>query len=117
MNLSDQKRWRTTVSEDGDREIVGKYGTICQYEDGDLDVWVTNKRVACRLEKCWTAEQHYDDAALFIRPYSDLNYAAKIIRARKRRHMSPEQKKKAVEKIVRFQFPGRGHADKGVEND
>jgi len=73
---------------------------ISMLNSGDLDVWVKSPRIASKIEKLWKAKSHYDDGALvtsFIRPYSDLDLAARFIKAAKRRIISPEQRKKLVE--------------------
>lgn len=90
--IDTQRVWRT-VSEEGERVIRGKRGLVSQYPDGDLDVWVTHLRSSRTMERSgWKAKNHYDDGALFIRPFSDLDKAAKYIKAKRRRVMSPAQK-------------------------
>lgn len=89
--ITEQKNWRVSKARDmkwGEPYIACKYGLIRQYDDGDLDVWVTAIRIANRLEKVWKAKKHYDDGALFIRPYTDLDQASLILKARKRRKVS-----------------------------
>ena len=101
--LKEQKRWRIKRLIDNEPAIVGKYGQITRFPDGDLDVWITNVPVARRTERNgWKVKNHYDDGALFIRPFEDLDAAARIIRAPKRRHLSPEQKAKAVERLAKY---------------
>ncbi len=91
MKLKDQRTWRITRDED-EWCIRGKKGVIHQFEDGYLDVWVTDLRLSKRMERAgWEAKNHYDDGALFIRPYEDLNRACRWIQAKKRRVMSPKQ--------------------------
>ena len=100
--LNEQTRWKAT-REDGEWLIRGKRGLIGLYPDGDLEVWVTNTHVAPQLEReGWSAEMHYDDGALFIRPYEDLDKACVAIKARRRRHMSAASRAVASERLARF---------------
>ena len=100
MNLTDQTIWRLKRNEEGDPELKGKYGRITVY-GGLLDVWVTNTRIALRIEHMgWKAISHYDDGALFLRPFSDLHLAAKTLRCPRKRHLSAEARQKAVARLA-----------------
>ena len=113
--IKDQTRWRISKGDDGDYRILGKWGEIHDHVDG-LDVWIHAFKPTEELEKRserranwieakgWKAKQHYDDGALFIRPFSDLDLACKFIKASKRRHLSEEQRKRAVERLQNSQF-------------
>ena len=103
-SIEKQTVWRVK-REDHEWVILGKQGQIAQYEDGELDVWVTSPVIAGRLERGgWKAEHHYDDGAFFIRPWGDLDQAAKAIRAPKRKHLSPAQRKLATERLSRYRY-------------
>jgi hypothetical protein len=89
--IIEQLNWRVSKARDmkwGEPYIQCRYGIIRQYDDGDLDVWVMNTRVASRLENTWKAKKHYDEGALFIQPYADLDVACRFLKARKRRKVS-----------------------------
>lgn len=78
----------------GEPYIQCRYGIIRQYDDGDLDVWAINTRIAVRIERLWPAKKHYDDGALFIRPFADLDVACRLLKARKRRKVSAEMRER-----------------------
>lgn len=89
--ITEQKNWRVSKARDmtlGEPYIRCRYGVVRQYDDGEIDVWVTNVRVFLRLEKIWKAKKHYDDGGLFIRPWGDLNQVCLVLKARKRRKVS-----------------------------
>lgn len=95
--ITEQINWRVSKARDmkwGEPYIQCKYGIITQYDDGDLDVWATTTRTAAKLEKIWTPKKHYDDGAMFIRPFADLDQACLILKARKRRKVSSEMIKR-----------------------
>ena len=78
----------------GEPYIQCRYGIIRQYDDGDLDVWAINTRIAARVERIWPAKKHYDDGASFIRPFADLDQACLILKARKRRKVTAQMREK-----------------------
>jgi hypothetical protein len=91
MNITQQNKWKVSKSRDmrwGEPYIPCKYGLIRQYDDGDLDVWVTTTRMSAKLEKIWKVKKRYDDWASFIRPFTDLDQACRILKARKRRKVT-----------------------------
>ena len=99
-DIKDQKRWRVIVNEEGDHEIKGKRGHITQYPDGNLNVWLIWHRPSYtdKIKKMgWKPKNHYDDGALFIRPYSDLDLAAKLLKCPKRRQVTETQRLKLKE--------------------
>lgn len=101
--IETQKRWKTIFVE-GERVIRGKFGQVAEYDDGDLDVWIctwerdpekveksakrSHRRAAFVESKGWKAANHYDDGALFIRPFQDLDKACRFIKARRRRQVT-----------------------------
>ncbi len=98
--LKTQKLWKVTLNDENDYVLQGKRGVISVYPDGDLDVWVTNLRASRVIElQGWKAKNHYDDGAVFVRPYADLDKAAKFIKAKKRRYLSPEAKARAIKRL------------------
>lgn len=89
--ITEQNRWRVSKARDmkwGEPYIAGRYGVIRQYLDGDIDIWVTAIRIANRMEKLWKAKKHYDDGALFIQPFDDLDVACRFLKARARRKVT-----------------------------
>jgi hypothetical protein len=88
--LREQSMWKVGRDKDsGESVCTGKYGVIHEYGANELDIWVTNLRCANRIEKTgWKAKNHYDDGALFIRPFSDLDKTAKALKCRKRRQVT-----------------------------
>ena len=123
-DLKEQTRWRTVLI-DGEYVIRGKFGQVALYKDGDLDVWVcdwsnteegakrTHRRSVFIESKGWTAKQHYDDGAFFIRPPADLDQACMFIKAKRKRHMSPEQRKQNAEKLARMRSRIKRDSEKG----
>lgn len=99
MNLRDQRRWKVTTP-NGYDQIVGKRGTIDQYQDGDLNIWITNTRVA--LHSGWKPLHTYDDGADFCRKIDDLDTACKLIKARKRRRVTEAMRQRGRELIARM---------------
>jgi len=103
--ITEQNRWKVSKALDmtfGEPYIRGKYGIIRQISDGNIDVWATNRRISIRLEKTWKAKQHYDDGALFIRPFSDLDTACLILKCRKRRKVT-DKMREAGKRLSEYQ--------------
>lgn len=74
-------------------EIKGKRGYIRPYGNA-LELYVSNKRVAARIERSFAQfkpKNHYDDATAFTFSEEYLSLACRLIKAKKRRIMSPEQ--------------------------
>lgn len=98
-SLKDQTRWKVTKP-DGYPIIKGKRGTVDQYDDGDINVWITNLRVT---NKCtWPPLHTYDDGADYCRPFSDLDHACKLIKARKRRQVTEAMRQRGREAMARM---------------
>ena len=102
LTLKDQTRWRVFKNDEGDPILKGKHGVISLYADGDLDIWVQKTRVFAQMERIWKAKQHWDDGGLFIRPWQDLDQAAKYLKCVKKRHLSPEQQKQCAERLRKW---------------
>ena len=99
--VATQRTWKRFHDlEDNEWVIRGKYEQVADYAPGELDVWVQTLHRAQRMEReGWKVKNHYDDGALFIRPFSDLDAACRYIKARKAqkpRHLTPEQRARAV---------------------
>jgi hypothetical protein len=113
MNLKDQTRWKT-MTDHGEHVIKGKVGQVSACGDSELDVWIcdwTNTdrgmsyghQRAVRMETSgWKAMNHYDDGGLFIRPESDLDQACRFIKARKRRHLTPEAQARGAARLAEW---------------
>src|SRR3990167_2261927 len=99
LDLTAQSRWKVTKP-DGYPLIKGKRGTIDQYVDGDLNVWITNLRVS---NKCpWKPLHTDDDGADYCRPFSDLDNACRLIKARKRRQVTEAMRQQGRELAARM---------------
>lgn len=93
--ITEQMNWKVSKARDlkwGEPYIQCRYGIITQFDDGDLDIWVMNSRISTRIERIWTAKKHYDDGAAFIRPFSDLDQACLVLKARKRKKVSDKMR-------------------------
>lgn len=98
--LLDQKRWRVIKNGDNTYSIIGKLGEITEYGDGDLDVWIhapeqtevayrrSHRRAVAVEREGWKVKNHYDDGALFVRQFSDLDKACVYIKAKRKRQVS-----------------------------
>lgn len=98
-SLKGQTRWRVTQP-DGYSIIKGKRGTIELYENGDLNVWVTNLRVALKCH--WTPLHAYDDGADYCRSIEDLDVACFLIKARKMRVVTEAMRQKGRDLYARM---------------
>lgn len=79
----------------GDRgkwlEIHGKRGYIRLWGESELEVYVSNTRIAARIErnfKQFKPKNHYDDATAFVIKEESLPLAVKLIKGRNKRQMS-----------------------------
>ncbi len=113
--IIEQKKWRVSKALDmkfGEPHIPCRYGIVRQYDDGDLDVWVMTTRMAARLAKTWPVKKSYDDGALFIRPFSDLDKVCTVLRGRRKRVLSAEsmvklrERAKSLSKYRKSQLSG-----------
>lgn len=102
--LKEQNRWRVT-QEDGEWVIRGKRGVIALYEDGDINIWVLNLRVANKI--VWKPLHTYDDGADYCRKIDDFDAACRDIQARKRRKLSPEARFQAAKRLQEWAFRKR----------
>ena len=110
--LITQSKWRVSKARDmkyGELYIPCKYGVIRQYNDGDLDIWITNSRIAKRMANLWPVKKDWDGEALFIRPFSDLDIACKNLKARKKRQVSPETLLKLREALTKARMVKKGN--------
>jgi len=110
MNLKEEAarlRWKVSVGDDGDDQIAGRYGVIHIYGKDQLDVWITSKFIANRLEReGWVAKNHYDDGAVFILRGTELNLACKVIRARRRRVLSEARRLALIRAGMKYRLGG-----------
>lgn len=96
-------------------EIVGKRGYIRPWGETELELYVENIHVANRIERELTQfkpKNHYDDGAAFVFEPIYLAKAVRLIHARKRREVTPEQRKLLVERLARM----RSKPEKGPVN-
>lgn len=98
-------------------QIVGKYGTIYGWDDATVEMYVKSMVKANRLERSgkYKAKNHYDDATAFIVPIDHIKDAFKVIKARKRRHLSPEARKVATERLARMRSSKKIHTPNAQE--
>jgi hypothetical protein len=81
-------------------EIHGKRGYIRMWGSDELEVYISNMRIAARVErefKAFKPKNHYDDATSFVIPVDQITLAAKLIKAKRRRQMTPELLKHLAE--------------------
>jgi hypothetical protein len=80
-------------SEGGCYEIQGKRGYIRPRGD-ELELYLTSKVLANKLERnssIFKVKNHYDDATSFTFNIDGVPAACKLIKAKNRRQMTPEQ--------------------------
>lgn len=85
-------------------EIAGKRGYIRLWGDSELELYITNTRIAARIErenKMFKPKNHYDDATAFVFSPEYVPAACKWIKAKNRRQMTPE----ALERLARMRPP------------
>lgn len=80
-------------------ELQGLYGIIYPYSSYQPAVHFTSIRVANRFRKRanWKILQSGDQEIVYLIPMDDLRFAAKVIRARKKRQLSTEQREKRAQ--------------------
>lgn len=89
-------KWR--IGKDSERLpiIVGRGGHISAHDLETICVYIAGKyRIYFVLRKMpggWIRHQIGDEEANILAPVSDVDIAAKFIKAYKRRHLSPEHK-------------------------
>lgn len=83
-------------------EIRGKYGFIYNYGENQLAVWVTGSHIVAgtkRKHKNWFVKTDGLKEAIFLFPESELKIVADLIKARKRKSLSPDHLAKLRENI------------------
>lgn len=80
----------------------GKYGTIYPYSKTELVVLITSPILSNRFffEKKWQRIQHGEQESAFKIPPEGFEDAAQVIRARRRRVVSPE----SAQRLAQFHF-------------
>lgn len=75
-------------------QVVGKRGVIYAWDASSVEMLITNRRIAITVERSnrFEVKNHYDDGAAFLVPESRIYEAFNIIKARKRRQVTPEQR-------------------------
>ena len=84
-------------------EIKGKRGYIRPWGESELELYVQNVTIANRIEreyKQFKLKNSYDDGAAFVFSPDLLPLAVRLIRARKRRQMTPEQRARNAETLA-----------------
>ena len=116
MNLKlDQKRYRIfmdesyAVEKDSEAraekwryyELRGQHGSIWSYSKDELALLVTSITVSNRLKRAkeWRVRQSGDFETVFLIPNAELELGASLIKARKRRIVTPEQAAKMSERL------------------
>ena len=93
--------------------VRGSRGDIMAWDDSFLEVTVYGKplknphpdashnlSLPMKCERLgWKAKNHYDDSTCFLLEKDRIYEAIKVIKARKRRHLSPEQREDATERL------------------
>lgn len=120
MNLKiDQNRYKVfldesykTESESGKSnelwryyEIRGKYGHIYPYSDSKLGMFITSNIISNKIhEKEWKIIQNGQEERVYLLPNNDLDKASQYIKARKKRHLSPQQIEELKKRVAKFRF-------------
>lgn len=91
------------------QEIPHKTGTIypCGF-NGDLAVWSNSARIMTKLESLGMKRIQGGSESCYRFPVSQFEQVAAIVRPKKRRRLSAEQRTKSIERLKAYQFrPGR----------
>lgn len=85
------------------QEIRGRYGAIYPYaRDGRLAVRIEAPRIAARAEAWgYPAIQRGEAELVLVFPARDLDRVAALIRAQRRRRLSPEQRASLLKRLGR----------------
>ena len=114
MDFDKQKKYRVMLEEGHSRneteawrylEIHGRRGMVYPWNADILGVQVKAGKLGektRRAHKDWVVIQDADDLLVFKVPYKDLDEAAKIIHAYRKRHLSEEQKAKVAENFRKW---------------
>lgn len=97
-------------------EIKGKRGYIRPWGETELELYVESINIANRIERDlnqFKPKNHYDDGAAFTFDPIHIAKAIRLILGRKKRQVTPEQRKLLVERLARM----RGKPEKGSVND
>lgn len=113
-SLRDQTRWKV-IKEDDEYCIRGKRGQIAMYLDGSINLWVLNNRIVNKIK--WKPLHTYDDGADYKLNIDDLDEACGHIKARKRRHMSPEQRQKNAERLATMRSNVKKDSEEGSKSN
>lgn len=83
-------------------QIIGKRGIVYGWDKENVEMLVQNTHIATRLIrlKTFKLKNDYDDGASFIVPLARIYEAFNIIKPKKRRHLSPEQRQKCIERLA-----------------
>ena len=97
------------------QEIRGRYGVIYPYgQDGSLGVTVFSRKMACKLREDFGLEtiQQWDREATLKFPPSLIHQVAGMIKAKKRRQLSQEQRENLL-----WRLKGTGKRSGGIIPD
>lgn len=117
MNLkSGQRRFRVFLEEGatgrGDDawryyELHGRCGRIWSYSETVLAMLVLSNRIGERVKRDrpdWKLFQNCENEMCFLVPDKELDEAAKVIFAKKRRYLNPEMKKKSIQTLKNYRL-------------
>jgi hypothetical protein len=96
-------RWRVRLDAERLPVILGRRGNVSAHDRATLGVCVAGRRLLLALLRAlpagWRRHQVGDDAANLLAPVADLNRAAEVVRAYRRRRLSPEQRRAVADRL------------------
>ena len=124
MDLRTQRKYRIYLEEAHNAkeleswrfyEMRGFYGTIWPYSQTHLACLILSNRIGERIRRekpHWKLIQNGDNEMCFKLENKFIEEAAEVIRAKKKRRMTPEQKEKLVEMGRKHHFKSKTNGDK-----
>ncbi|HXG77511.1 MAG TPA: hypothetical protein VNJ53_13175 [Gaiellaceae bacterium] len=96
-------RWRIRLDAERLPVIPGRRGSVGAHDRTTLVVYLRGRRVVRRaleaLPLGWRRHQIGDDEANLLAPLGDLDRAAELVRAYRRRRVSPDQRRRSAERM------------------
>lgn len=107
-------RWRVRLDAERLPLIPGRRGNVSAHDLTTLCVHVTGRRpllaLLRNLPAGWRRHQVGDDEANLLAPVADLDRAAEVVRARRRRRLLPEQRRAVAARLGNARRSPRGGA-------
>ena len=98
-----EHRWRVRLDAEGLPVILGCRGNVSAHDLTTLCVYVRGRRFLLKLLRSlpigWRRHQVGDDEANLLAPVADLDRAAELVRAYRRRHLTPERQAAQAETL------------------